>query len=188
MDNVCTKCGKSHSSTDTVCDACGTSLVTVHATIQDPAQSGPSAPSTVGESPSAQDIGTQPTQTPLTGGDRPDTGKIRDTLVGSMVGEYQITGIIGKGGMGTVYSAVQPLIGKDVAVKVLKPSLSDDQEMLERFLAEARAVNKIRHPNIVDIFSFGRFEDGTQYCVMEYLHGQSLATYLKKQKSIWLMV
>jgi serine/threonine-protein kinase len=95
-----------------------------------------------------------------------------------MVGEYQVTGVIGEGGMGTVYAGVQPLIGKKVAIKVLKGELSRDPEVMERFLAEARAVNRIGHPNIIDVFSFGAFPDGSQYFVMEHLQGRSLSKYL----------
>jgi serine/threonine-protein kinase len=95
-----------------------------------------------------------------------------------MVGEYQVTGVLGEGGMGTVYSGVQPLIGKKVAIKVLKAELSRDPEVMERFLAEARAVNRIGHPNIIDVFSFGAFPDGAQYFVMEHLQGRSLSRRL----------
>lgn len=105
-------------------------------------------------------------------------------LVGKMVGEYQVTGRIGEGGMGTVYSGVQPLIGKRVAIKVLKPSLSSDEGLINRFISEARAVNQIGHPNIVDIFSFGALEDGSQYFVMEYLSGRSLYQFLAEQRPI----
>jgi len=105
-------------------------------------------------------------------------------FVGTLVGEYQVTGIIGEGGMGTVYSGEQPVIGKQVAIKVLKQALSNDDDVVDRFLAEAKAVNKIRHPNIIDIFSFGRLKDGSQYFVMEHLQGRSLGTYLKEHKPV----
>ena len=86
----------------------------------------------------------------------------RGFTAGRMVGEYRVTGLIGEGGMGTVYAGIQPLIGKKVAIKVLKAELSRDPEVMERFLAEARAVNRIGHSNIVDVFSFGAFSDGAQ--------------------------
>jgi len=100
--------------------------------------------------------------------------------MGTMVGEYQITGLLGEGGMGTVYAGVQPLIGKKVAIKVLRSELSENKEVMARFLAEARAVNTIGHPNIIDIFAFGAFDDGTQYFVMELLPGQSLKELLEE--------
>jgi serine/threonine-protein kinase len=107
-----------------------------------------------------------------------------DSLVGAMVGEYQVTTLIGEGGMGTVYGGVQPLIGKKVAIKVLRGELSRDPQVMLRFLAEARAVNRIGHPNIVDVFSFGAFPDGTQFFVMEHLQGRSLAAYLEEMKRL----
>jgi eukaryotic-like serine/threonine-protein kinase len=78
-----------------------------------------------------------------------------DLAVGQVVGEYRIEHKIGQGGFGTVFKGVHPLIGKQVAIKVLSQRFSVDPQMVSRFLAEARAVNQIRHHNIIDIFSFG---------------------------------
>ncbi len=97
-----------------------------------------------------------------------------DTLVGMTVGEYQVLAPLGEGGMGMVYRGEQPLIGKAVAIKVLKPEFASDPSQVKRFLAEARAVNAARHPGIIDIFSFGQLPDGRQYMVMELLQGRSL--------------
>lgn len=93
---------------------------------------------------------------------------------GTMVGEYRIEKPIGEGGMGVVYGAVHPLIGKRSAIKVLHPSLSADRESVARFIQEAQAVNKIGHANIVDIFAFGTLRDGRAYFVMEWLQGHTL--------------
>jgi serine/threonine protein kinase len=98
---------------------------------------------------------------------------------GTLVGEFQIEGLLGEGGMGHVYLAVHPLIAKRAAIKVLRPELSRDPQMLERFVLEARAVNEIQHPNIVDIFAFGALDDGRHYFVMECLRGTSLRTLLE---------
>ncbi|HTM19973.1 MAG TPA: serine/threonine-protein kinase [Kofleriaceae bacterium] len=98
----------------------------------------------------------------------------RQLEAGAMVGEYQVTGVLEEGGMGTIYGAVQPVIGKRVAIKVLAAFLSQDETMTQRFIQEARAVNQIRHANIVDIFGFGRLPDGRLYCLMELLDGRSL--------------
>src|ERR1051325_7606698 len=87
---------------------------------------------------------------------------------GSPVGEYEIQAQIGEGAMGTVYSAVHPLIGKRVAIKVLKPELCANQASIDRFVTEAQAVNKIGHPNNVDVFSLGELPDGRAYMVMEW--------------------
>ena len=88
---------------------------------------------------------------------------------GTLVGEYQIADRIAEGGMGTVYSAVHPIIGKKVAIKVLSGKLAKNSNAIRRFVLEARAVNDIRHPGLVDIFSFGRLTDGRPYYVMEFL-------------------
>ena len=90
------------------------------------------------------------------------------------MGEYRIDRVIGTGGMGVVYRATHPLIGKVVAVKVLEGRLADDRTAVQRFTLEARAVNAVRHPNLVDIFSFSQLPDGRWYYVMEYLEGQTL--------------
>jgi serine/threonine-protein kinase len=99
---------------------------------------------------------------------------------GSPVGEYVIQAQIGEGAMGTVYSAIQPLIGKTVAIKVLKPELCSNQASIDRFVQEAQAVNRIGHPNIVDVFSLGELPDGRAYFVMEWLRGEDLKSRLAK--------
>jgi serine/threonine protein kinase len=99
---------------------------------------------------------------------------------GTMVGEYELGEQIGEGAMGTVYQAVQPLIGKQCAIKVLKLELCANQASLDRFVQEAQAVNKIGHPNIVDVFSLGELEDGRAYFVMELLRGEDLKSRLAR--------
>jgi serine/threonine-protein kinase len=99
---------------------------------------------------------------------------------GQMVGEYRVERKIGEGSFGKVYAAVQPVIGKSVAIKVLNPALSGKEEMVARFTSEARAVNQIRHRNIIDIFSFGMLPNGVHYFVMELLRGMSFEHYLRK--------
>jgi len=103
---------------------------------------------------------------------------------GSFVGEYQIETLIGEGGMGSVYRAVQPIIGKKVAIKVLAGVLSRDGNAQKRFALEARAVNEIGHRNLVDIFSFGRLPDGRHYYVMEFLEGHSLGEVLRERGKV----
>src|SRR5690349_3929514 len=78
---------------------------------------------------------------------------------GALVGEYAIDAKIGEGAMGTIYSATHPMIGKRVALKVLKPELCANQTSLDRFVQEAQAVNQIGHPNIVDVFALGELPD-----------------------------
>jgi serine/threonine-protein kinase len=103
----------------------------------------------------------------------------RDLEPGQKVGEYVVEEKIGAGGFGTVFRGTHPLIGKLVAIKVLKRQYSADPEMVSRFVAEARAVNQIRHRNIIDIFAFGALEDGRHYYVMEFLDGLPLDEYLE---------
>ena len=99
---------------------------------------------------------------------------------GFVVGEYRVDKKIGEGGMGAVYSATHPMIGKRAAIKVISASLSSDASAVQRFVHEAQSVNQIGHPNIVDVFAFGALPDGRNYFVMEYLQGQSLADRLHK--------
>ena len=113
---------------------------------------------------------------PATGG-----GIDPDLTPGQVVGEYQVERKIGQGGFGAVFKAVHPLIGKLVAIKVLSQRFSVDPQMVSRFVSEARAVNQIRHHNIIDIFSFGTLEDGRFYYVMEYLDGEPLDRRLARR-------
>ena len=108
----------------------------------------------------------------------------RTDLAGRKIGEYEIIARIGVGGMGEVYEGRQPVIGKRVAVKVLLPSLSNEKELVERFLSEARAVNEIRPRGIVDIFSFGQLPEGSHYCVMEFLDGHAFDKIIKQRGAL----
>ncbi len=99
---------------------------------------------------------------------------------GTDVAGYLIDEEIGRGGMGHVYSATHRMIGKRAAIKVLKPDVSRSPIIVERFIQEARAVNQIHHPNIIDIFAFGALEDGRAYHIMDLLIGESLRKRLKR--------
>ncbi|MEM1030756.1 MAG: serine/threonine-protein kinase [Myxococcota bacterium] len=96
---------------------------------------------------------------------------------GTMLGEYRVGERLGSGTFGDVYAGEHPLIGKKVAIKVLHQKHSADPQVVSRFLAEARAVNRIRHRNIIDIFSFGTVAD-QPYFVMELLRGETLGALL----------
>ncbi|RYE83832.1 MAG: serine/threonine protein kinase, partial [Myxococcales bacterium] len=100
---------------------------------------------------------------------------------GDVVGEYRVESKLGEGGFGAVYGAVHPLIGKAAAIKVLHRQYSSSPQMVGRFAAEARAVNQIRHRNIIDIFSFGALPDGRQYYVMELLEGMTFDRFLDER-------
>ncbi len=104
-----------------------------------------------------------------------------DPLIGAQVGDYQIIEPVGEGGMGVVYRAIQPVIKKRVAIKVLKPQVAGDEQQVRRLIAEAESVNAIGHRGIIDIFGLGTLADGRPYIVMEFLDGEALDVWLQKQ-------
>jgi eukaryotic-like serine/threonine-protein kinase len=97
-----------------------------------------------------------------------------------MAGQYQIERSLGRGGMGEVYSAIHPLIGKRVALKVIRSDKARRAANVERFVQEARAANLIGHPNIVDVFGFGTLADGRPYLAMELLEGETLRECMQR--------
>jgi serine/threonine-protein kinase len=137
----------------------------------------------------AEETSQPPTRLPF-GGSFGGSGRLRDTEVvnivdfeiipGTTLGEYQIHGKLGEGGMGTVFSAIHPMIGKRAAIKVLKRQFCEDPVLVERFIDEARVVNQIGHPNIVDIFAFGEMPDGRRFFAMEWLKGETLRERLRR--------
>jgi serine/threonine-protein kinase len=106
--------------------------------------------------------------------------KRKVSLIGSAIGNYDVVSQLGAGAMGEVYLGEHPDIGRKVAIKVLVATLSANAEMAERFVSEARAVNKINHPNIIQIFDFGKLDDGRLYYTMEYLDGQDLTAFIRE--------
>jgi serine/threonine-protein kinase len=110
----------------------------------------------------------------------------RDLAPGDVVGEYRIEGKIGEGGFGSVYAAVHPLIGKRAALKALHRQHSSNPHIVSRFISEAKAVNQIRHRNIIDIFSFGCLPDGRQYFLMELLEGRAFDDYVRSKGKLTL--
>jgi len=94
-------------------------------------------------------------------------------LVGQALGRYEIVALIGRGGMGEVFRARDTELGRDVAVKVITDQAADNRRALERFEREAKTVAQLSHPNILEIFDFGR-EDGVVYAVTEFLEGGDL--------------
>ena len=96
---------------------------------------------------------------------------------GTRLDHYEITALLGAGGMGEVYRARDTLLERDVAIKVLKPG--GDVDLTSRVLREARAASALNHPNIVTIHEVGRHDD-TDFIVMEYLDGESLDTVIRR--------
>ncbi|MEW6232991.1 MAG: serine/threonine-protein kinase, partial [Chloroflexota bacterium] len=96
-----------------------------------------------------------------------------ELVPGSMLGQYRILEKIGKGGMATVYKAYQAALDRYVAIKVLPAILVQEEGFLARFTQEARAIARLRHPNILTVFDFGEAQ-GLAYIVMEYVEGGTL--------------
>src|ERR1700680_1997274 len=94
-------------------------------------------------------------------------------MIGKVLGHYRVLEKIGSGGMGEVYRASDERLARDVALKILKPSLRSYQDRLRRFEQEARAAAALSHPNIVSIYDIG-MHDGAPYIVSELLEGQTL--------------
>jgi serine/threonine protein kinase len=108
-----------------------------------------------------------------------------DPLLGRTISSrYRLVKKLGTGGMAVVYLARHVMIDRLNAIKILRRDLSLDPNQRERFLREARAVNRINHPNIVEITDYGEFE-GTAYLVMEYAPAESLLSALKRGPFAW---
>ncbi|HEU5450458.1 MAG TPA: serine/threonine-protein kinase, partial [Terriglobales bacterium] len=93
---------------------------------------------------------------------------------GTSLGPYEILGSIGAGGMGEVYRARDPRLGREVAIKILPAHFARDAERLRRFEQEARAAAALNHPNILAIYDLGTQPNGSPFIVSELLDGESL--------------
>src|SRR5215831_2656843 len=100
-------------------------------------------------------------------------------LIGLRLGQYVITARLGTGGMATVYRARQESMGRDVAIKVIRPDLTEEPDFVARFEREARTVAALSHPHILKVFDFGQ-HDELVYLVMELLSGGSLADLIRE--------
>jgi serine/threonine-protein kinase len=108
-------------------------------------------------------------------------------LISRTLGHYRIVDKIGEGGMGVVYRAHDERLDRDVAIKVLHEAVAQDADRLARFEREAKAVAKLSHPNILEIWDFGR-EDGVTYAVTELLDGQNLRQSIPASGMPWQKV
>ena len=95
-------------------------------------------------------------------------------LVGRTLGHYQVQSLVGTGGMGEVYLAMDPRLDRAVALKILPPALTFDADRLQRFTREAKAASALNHPNVATIHDVGE-HDGVRFIVMEFVEGQTLA-------------
>ena len=95
--------------------------------------------------------------------------------VGQTVGNYNITAKLGEGGMGMVFLAEHPVIGRKAALKAIHPHLARSVDTVARFVNEAKAINQIEHEHIVNITDFGNTAAGDFYFIMEHLEGEMLS-------------
>jgi serine/threonine protein kinase len=106
----------------------------------------------------------------------------KDQLIGKLIQDrYRVESMLAKGSMGVVYKAVQELIGREVAIKVLHGYLVADEESIKRFHKEAKAASRLNHPNITTLYDYGVLGSGQPYIVMDLLRGASLAEVLKQR-------
>ncbi|QDU09908.1 ABC transporter substrate-binding protein [Gimesia aquarii] len=105
------------------------------------------------------------------------SAKKAQSWIGRRLGKYLITGLLGQGGMGVVYQAHDASIERDVAIKLLPAELASDKNMLDRFLAEAKAAGRLTHPHVVSIYEISEAE-GVHYIVMEFMSGGSADDHL----------
>src|SRR5271165_1816429 len=105
------------------------------------------------------------------------------TWIGKSLGKYRITAVLGQGGMGVVLKAHDPIIERDVAIKVLTSHLAADTTALGRFLAEAKAAGKLNHANVMAIYEICQ-EESTTYLVLEYVAGGSLEDRLADRRAL----
>jgi serine/threonine protein kinase len=103
-------------------------------------------------------------------------------IIGKLLAEkYRVESLIRETGMGKVYRGTHQLMDKPVAIKVLSPALAVDENIVQRFSAEARTVSKISHPNVLNVTDFGTDPDGTAFIVTEYFEGETLKEAIKNQ-------
>jgi serine/threonine protein kinase len=103
--------------------------------------------------------------------------------IGTAFAGYRIEGLLGRGGMGVVYRAEHPRLGATIALKVMEPELATNEVFRERFVREARAAARLRHPNIIPIYDAGEWH-GDLYIAMRYIEGDDLKSVLRKDGSL----
>src|SRR5689334_17157284 len=102
------------------------------------------------------------------------------SLVGTVLGRYQLVRLLGAGGMGAVYEAIHQDLGRRAAVKTLHDRYAGEAEARLRFLQEGQAAARIRHPNVADVYDVG-IDGARPYLVLELLEGESLGRLLARQ-------
>ena len=102
------------------------------------------------------------------------------------IGKYKILQIIGMGGMGVIYKALQESLNRIVALKVLPPQFCSNEEVAHRFEIEAKAISMLQHQNIVNIYEYG-CEDGMRYFAMQFVDGENLSSIIHKKKMLSIL-
>jgi serine/threonine-protein kinase len=109
---------------------------------------------------------------------------VADTLIGTTIdGRYRITGRVARGGMATVYTAVDQRLERTVALKIIHPSQATNVHFVDRFTDEAKTIARLTHPNVVAVYDQGRHV-GLPYLVMEYVHGSTLRDLLNERRRL----
>jgi serine/threonine-protein kinase len=109
---------------------------------------------------------------------------MRDPMISRAIGNYIVQSKVGDGGMGVVYVATHPRLGRQVAIKVLHPGSEEHPERVARFFNEARAAHEIKNQHIVEILDFGDLPEGRPYLTMEWLDGRSLSTVVANGRPV----
>src|SRR5262245_16068010 len=185
----CPQCAAECPADKAFCVECGARLAVASRTIAAGSRGSPARPPEGGSQPPDVDDGTQSELTPAEG-DRLErsttmqaqTTEITDEKIrrlGGVVGSYRLIELLGEGGMGWVYLAEHVRLGRRVAMKMLRPELSATPHVVKRFFAEARAVNRILHENIVEITDF--VEGTDNYFIMEMLRGSDLRSIMAEE-------
>src|SRR5438067_1586799 len=96
-----------------------------------------------------------------------------------LVAGYELTGMLGRGGMGVVYRAQQASLGREVALKVIAPEVADDPAFVARFRTESRLAASVEHPNVVPVYEAGE-RDGVLFIAMRFIEGTDLKALLRQ--------
>src|SRR5829696_4265678 len=111
------------------------------------------------------------------------SGEPIDAVRAAVAGQYTVNRLLGQGGMGAVYLGRDKTLDRPVAIKVIKPDHASSDLIRDRFLQEARVVARLRHPNIVSVYSAGE-SDGLLWFAMELVEGQSLRELVEKERRL----
>src|ERR671917_630157 len=110
--------------------------------------------------------------------------QVADSLLGTLIdGRYRISGRVARGGMATVYTAVDERLERTVALKIIHPSQATNVHFVDRFTDEAKTIARLTHPNVVAVYDQGRHE-GLPYLVMEYVRGRTLRELLAQRRRL----